>query len=130
MSHHLRHDRGMTKAYVIRVAATSIAHQNADILEVIMQDTSSPVTTLSADGGAAVNRLIMQMQSDYIPCTVSVPEENEMTLYGAALMADLSSGIDSSMPEGRKCTLYTHLLPEEKRIEERKGWKDALDKCR
>ncbi len=123
-------NRGTTKAHVIRAAAASIAHQNADILDAMMLDTSSSVTILSADGGAAVNRLIMQMQSDYIPCTVSVPEENEMTLYGVALMAALSSGLVSSMPEGRKCSLYTPLLPEEKRIEERKGWKDALDKCR
>lgn len=122
-------NRGTTKAHVIRAALASIAHQNADVLDAMKKDTSITIDTLHADGGGSVNPLLMQMQSDYVPCRVTVSSESEMTLYGAALMAALSSGVIDAVPERGESVIYEPRLSEEKRTDERKGWIDALKRC-
>ena len=122
-------NRGTTKAHVIRAALASIAHQNADVLDAMKKDTSITIDTLHADGGGSVNPLLMQMQSDYVPCRVAVSTESEMTLYGAALMAALSSGVIDTVPERGESVIYEPRLSEEKRTDERKGWIDALKRC-
>ena len=122
-------NRGTTKAHVIRAALASIAHQNADVLDAMKKDTSITIDTLHADGGGSVNPLLMQMQSDYVPCRVSVSSESEMTLYGAALMSALSAGVIDAVPERGESVIYEPLMSDEKRTDERKGWIDALKRC-
>ncbi|MFH1879968.1 MAG: FGGY family carbohydrate kinase, partial [Bacillota bacterium] len=79
-------NRGTKKAHVLRAALLSIAHQNADVLDAMQKDTGNPVRLISADGGGSVNPLLMQMQSDLVPCRVHVSPEKELTLYGVGRM--------------------------------------------
>ena len=124
-------NRGTTKAHVLRAALASIAHQNADVLDAMVQDTGAPVLRLQADGGGSVNRLLMQMQSDYVPCTVAVSAEKELTLSGAAKMAGIAAGLFDPV-EAKLSILaeYTPKMEVEQREAERHGWLDALRRCR
>lgn len=124
-------NRGTEKAHVLRAALASIAHQNADVLDAMAKDTGIPVSRIRADGGGCVNTLLMQMQSDYVPCEVFVSAEKELTLRGSALMAGISAGLFAAGKfDSPVITSYTPKMEESVREKERAGWADAVRRCR
>ncbi len=123
-------NRGTTKAHVLRAALASIAHQNADVLDAMSKDTGVPVTHLKADGGGSVNKLLMQMQSDYTPCAVAVSAEKELTQRGVAIMAGQRFGFFESEAFSPVAAVYEPKMAEEERLKERAGWADALARTR
>ncbi len=124
-------NRGTTKAHVLRAALASIAHQNTDVLDAMAKDAGQAIDELRADGGGSVNPLLMQMQSDYVPCTVAVSAEKDLTLKGVAAMAGLSAGLfDLSACSYPVSAHYRPKMPEEERLRERAGWLDAVNRCR
>ncbi len=48
---------------------------------------------LKADGGAVVNRWLMQFQADVLGAPVVVPEVSETTALGAAYLAGIATGL-------------------------------------
>ena len=124
-------NRGTRKAHVLRAALASIAHQNTDVLDAMTRDTGMPILRLQADGGGSVNPLLMQMQSDYVPCTVAVSAEKELTLAGSAKMAGMSAGlIDVTRMNLPILAEYNPEMKQADREAERAGWKDAIRRCR
>ncbi len=77
--------RGSTRAHLARAALEAIAHQVADVLDVLPLE----VGVLRADGGASTNRFLMQFQADLIGTRVEVASEAETTALGAAALAGL-----------------------------------------
>jgi glycerol kinase len=123
-------NRGTKKAHVLRAALLSVAHQNADVLDAMRMDTGSPVRSVSADGGGSVNALLMQMQSDLVPCEVRVSAEKELTLYGVGLMALHRHAPKLGSAPRQPSAVYTPQLDEAERKAQREGWADALRRCR
>lgn len=124
-------NRGTGKAHVLRAALASIAHQNADVLDAMRADTGAAIEMLNADGGGSVNALLMQMQSDYVPCRVAVSGESELTLRGVGLMAASRAGIFAHAERNAPCAaVYAPTMDEKKRADERRNWRAALEKCR
>lgn len=124
-------NRGTTKAHVVRAALASIAHQNADVLDAMCASTGKPVLRLQVDGGGSVNSILMQMQSDYTPCTVAVSAERELTLRGIAIMAAAHCGVlNPNALEAPVSGVYTPKMDEAGRRRIRDGWMDALRRCR
>jgi len=62
-------------------------------------DAGVPIAELRVDGGATVNDLMMQFQSDILGVNVLRPEVIETTALGAAYLAGLASGYWSSVEE-------------------------------
>ena len=88
------------------------------------RDTGMPILRLQADGGGSVNPLLMQMQSDYVPCTVAVSAEKELTLAGSAKMAGMSAGlIDVTRMNLPILAEYNAEMSQADREAERAGWK-------
>ena len=87
--------RGTTRAHVVRAALEAIAHQVADVLDVLPLE----IGVLRADGGASANAFLMQLQADLSGCPVEVAEETETTALGAAALAGLAVGIWSDVGE-------------------------------
>lgn len=85
--------RGTTTAQLVRAALESIAFQVSDLLTAMAQDLGMPVDVVRADGGAAANNLLMQMQADYTGTQVDRPRNLETTAFGAAMFAALGVGI-------------------------------------
>ncbi len=81
--------RGTTRAHLVRAALEAIAHQVADVLDVLPLD----VAVLRADGGASANRFLMQLQADLSGCPVEVSADAEATALGAAALAGLGTGV-------------------------------------
>lgn len=75
--------RGTTRAHLVRAALEGIAHQVADVVEALPE----PLDVLRADGGAAGNGFLMQLQSDLLGVPVEVAAERETTALGAAALA-------------------------------------------
>lgn len=120
-------NRGTERAHVLRAALASIAHQNADVLDAICRTTGIHVSCISADGGGCANSLLMQMQSDLVPCELAVSMEKDLTLRGIALMAGLSGGIfDKSHIQAPKRRMFKPEMDERLRRCEREGWADAI----
>jgi len=89
--------RGTTVAHIARAALESIAYQSAALLQAMSRDAvaagGAPVGELRVDGGACVNDLLMQFQSDLLGIPVVRPAITETTALGAAFLAGLASGV-------------------------------------
>jgi glycerol kinase len=81
--------RGTTRAHLVRAALEAIAHQVADVVDVL----PVPVDVLRVDGGATANRFLMQLQADLLGCPVEVAADAETTGLGAAALAGLAVGL-------------------------------------
>jgi glycerol kinase len=80
--------RGTTRAHLVRAALEAIALQVAAVIEAVPGD----VELLRADGGAAANGFLMQLQADLLGCPVEVAGDVEATALGAAALAGLALG--------------------------------------
>jgi glycerol kinase len=74
---------GTTRAHLARAALEGIAHQVADVVDVLPE----PLTRLRVDGGATENGFLMQLQADLLQVPVEVAAEQETTALGAAALA-------------------------------------------
>ena len=84
--------RGSHRAHLARAVLDSIAHQTVDVMRAMEADAGVPIAQLRVDGGATVNDLLMQYQSDILGCEVIRPEVTETTALGAAYLAGLAVG--------------------------------------
>lgn len=91
--------RGTTAAHLARAALESIAYQTMDVLKAMEADAGFPISELRVDGGATVNNLLMQFQSDILNTLVIRPRITETTALGAAYMAGLAIGYWNGLHE-------------------------------
>ena len=91
--------RGTTDAHIARATLESIAYQTYDVLKAMEVDAGLPIAELRVDGGATVNDLLMQFQSDILSVKVLRPAIIETTALGAAYLAGLAVGFWSSVEE-------------------------------
>lgn len=84
--------RGTTKAHLIRATLESLAYQTYDVLDAMEEDSGLKLKILRVDGGASINNLLMQFQSDILEVPVERPSVVETTALGAAYLAGISTG--------------------------------------
>jgi glycerol kinase len=94
--------RGSTSAHIARAALDSIAYQTLEVLEAMQKDSGISISELRVDGGATVNNLLMQFQSDLLQANVVRPRITETTALGAAYLAGLAVGFWSGTDELEK----------------------------
>ena len=63
-----------------------------DVLKAMEADAGLDIAELRVDGGATVNELLMQFQSDILSVDVVRPKITETTALGAAYLAGLAVG--------------------------------------
>jgi glycerol kinase len=85
--------------HIARAALESIAFQVADVLHAMNSDTQYSLTKLRADGGAAADDMLMQLQADLLGIPVERPAILETTAQGAAYLAGLATGFWGSVEE-------------------------------
>ncbi len=103
--------RGTTAAHIARAALEAIALQVCDVQRTIEAVTGESLAELRVDGGAAQNELLLQIQATLSGLDVLRPANVETTVFGAARMAMLGTGMiacpeDLPEPPGdslRKC---------------------------
>ncbi len=118
--------RGTTRAHLARATLEAIAHQVADVLDVLPVGAG----VLRADGGATGNRLLMQLQADLSGSPVEVSADPDVTALGAAALAGLGVGVwrDVEAVAGlvRRGARYEPALGDSERERQREGWRRAL----
>jgi glycerol kinase len=91
--------RGTTAAHIGRAAIESIAYQTMDVLKSMEADAGFSIKELRVDGGATVNNMLMQFQSDILNTKVIRPQITETTALGAAYLAGIGVGFFNGLHE-------------------------------
>ncbi len=124
--------RGTTKAHIARAALESIAYQSYDVIKAMENDIGLKVNNIRADGGASVNSLLMQFQSDILGTIVERPQILETTALGAAYMAGLAIGYwentDELVSHWAIDRVFTPLMHENKVSHLIENWQNAISK--
>jgi len=119
-----------TSAHLARATLDSIAFQVRDVLEAMETAGGIEISELLADGGAAENDLLMQIQTDIIGRPVVRSASRDLSAQGAAWMAGLSSGVWSSLDElkqiPQEVTRFEPKLSASLREEKYARWKEAV----
>ncbi|MCH4824479.1 glycerol kinase GlpK [Gramella lutea] len=84
--------RGSTDAHIARASLEAVAYQSMDIMKAMEADSGIKIGELRVDGGATVNDLLMQFQSDVLNTITVRPKITETTALGAAYLAGLAVG--------------------------------------
>lgn len=91
--------RGTNKSHIARAVLESITFRTMEVIRTMEEDSGIEMTELRVDGGASVNNLLMQIQSDTIFKRVVRPQVTETTALGAAYLAGLAVGFWKNMEE-------------------------------
>lgn len=81
--------RNTNRGHISRAALEAIALQNYELLKAMQNDTNIKLISLKVDGGASVNDILMQFQSDVLNVILTRPKIIETTSLGAAMLAGL-----------------------------------------
>jgi glycerol kinase len=84
--------RGSNAGHIARAALEGIAYQVMDVVKAMEKDAGLKLKELRVDGGASMNNLLMQFQSDLLGVPVLRPKVSETTALGAAYLAGLAVG--------------------------------------
>ncbi|HYC82025.1 MAG TPA: glycerol kinase GlpK [Solirubrobacterales bacterium] len=125
--------RGSGRAHLARAALEAIAYQAVDAVRAQEAAAGRPLQELKADGGAAVNRWLMQFQADVLGVPVVVPEVAETTALGAAYLAGVATGawtLAQVEERWREAARYEPRMPTAERERLLSEWRRALDRSR
>lgn len=121
--------RGAGKAHIVRACLEAIAYQTADVLKAMEEDTSV-LNVVKADGGASANNFLMQFQADILGRTLTRPKNVESTATGAAYLAGLEIGFWNSTDDLSALSVnldeFRPAMDEKTRGKLLDGWKRAV----
>jgi glycerol kinase len=122
--------RGSTSAHIARAALDSIAFQTLEVLNAMQNDSGIDILELRVDGGATVNNVLMQFQSDILQARVVRPRITETTALGAAYLAgiavDFWNGIDEVKQQWQIDRTFSPRLRSEEVQSFTNGWHRAV----
>ncbi len=124
--------RGTGREHLARAALDSMAYQSCDLLDAMNAESGLPLNSLKVDGGASVNNLLMQFQSDLLGVTVERPVVRETTALGAAYFAGLAVGYWQDCEEIRRNwqldRRFEPAMSDSRRSELRHQWRRAVER--
>lgn len=86
--------RASTRAHVVRAALEGIAWRCREVYDALRADSAHPApATLRADGGAARNDVLLQLQADALGIPVERPAVVQAGALGAGYLAGLATGV-------------------------------------
>lgn len=122
--------RGTTKADFVKATLQSIAYQVRDVVDTMMIDSGINIKLLKVDGGAAMNKYLMQFQSDITGIEIARAKDLETTALGAGYLAGLAVGYWKDMEELQRLVgvgeTFSPNMDEEKKESLYRGWKQAV----
>ncbi len=122
--------RGTTAAHIARAGVESIAFQTMDLLSAMQADAGMIIPELRVDGGATVNNMLMQFQSDLLNIPVVKPKITETTALGAAYLAGLAVGywgsIEELQQQWQSDKVYHAAIDDTQRARLSKEWHRAI----
>jgi glycerol kinase len=126
--------RGTDRRHLARAALEAICYQSRDLLEAMSADAGIRLQALRADGGAAANNLLMQLQADLLGVPVQRPAVTETTALGAAYLAGLAvgywSGLEEIATQWQAEAEFVPGMPPSQRDALYAGWQRAVERAR
>ena len=126
--------RGTNRSHIARAALEAIAFRTMEVIQTMEDDAGITMTELRVDGGASVNNLLMQIQSDTIFKRVVRPKITETTALGAAYLAGLATGFWKSSEELQKQwqveKTFSPVTPAEEMQNRINNWKRAVERSK
>jgi len=124
---------GTQRSHIARATLEGIALQNVDILKAMESDSGRHLLRLKVDGGASANNLLMQLQADFLGCSIVRPQIVETTALGAALLAGIGAGMwngfDDIAGVWKEDRTFIPEIEEDERQSVLKRWRSAVDKA-
>lgn len=117
--------RGTSKSQISRAVVESIALQNAQLLELMQQDSGQVISKVGVDGGAAQNNSLMQLQADSLQTTLIRPTNFETTARGAAAAALLGLRPKTQLPEPTAERTFKPQMPSSEATKMNQKWQAA-----
>jgi glycerol kinase len=122
--------RGTSAAHLARATLEGIAFQIVDLADAMAQDAGRPLGRLRVDGGASMNSLLMQLQSDLLAAPIDRPSCVETTALGAAYLAGLAVGVFADLAAVARAhridASFTPALGAQARTERIAAWRGAV----
>lgn len=124
--------RSTNKHHFVRACLEGIAYQCKDVYDIMRKEchVDSSFNNLKVDGGATINKYLMQFQADILPANIYVPSCLQLTALGAAYLAGLSSGFFKDLHEVSTIHCikerYTPTLSKAEINKLYRGWKNAV----
>jgi glycerol kinase len=125
--------RGTGRAHLARATLESIAYQTVDAVRAMEAGAGARLAELRADGGATVNRWLMQFQADVLGVPVVVPEVAETTALGAAYLAGIGTDVWTLEQVGgswRERARYEPAMEDDEREALLADWRRAVERAR
>jgi glycerol kinase len=125
--------RGSGREHLARAALEAIAYQTVDAVRAQEAASGQRLASLKADGGAVVNRWLMQFQADVLGAAVIVPEISETTALGAAYLAGIATGAwtrEGVAEMWREQARYEPAMSEDERASLLADWGRAVERSR
>jgi glycerol kinase len=126
--------RGSDRRHLARAALEAICYQSRDLLQAMTTDSGIRLQALRADGGAAANNLLMQLQADLVGVPVQRPVVTETTALGAAYLAGLAvgywSGLEEVAAQWQVDAEFAPAMPSAQRDTLYAGWQRAVERAR
>ena len=120
--------RGANRAHMARAALESMCYQTKDLVKVMEEDLKEKIDSIKVDGGASVNKLLVQFQADILESEVVKPELAETTALGAARLAGLAVGYYSMDDfKDENALIYKPQMDHEQVVEKYDRWKKAVE---
>lgn len=90
--------RATNAGHIARAVLEGIAMNVAELF-FTMESNSIKINSLKVDGGACLNNLLMQFQSDILRVPIIRPKNIDTTAFGAAYLAGIGAGIFKDFSE-------------------------------
>ena len=120
------------KGHLARAALEATCYQTREVLEAMQADAGIELRRLKADGGMALNDLLMQRQADILGIPVVRPRIAETTSLGAAyaagLAVDLYGGLNDLAANWQVDRMWRPQIDDEVRESGYRGWLKAVDR--
>jgi len=92
--------RASTRAHVVRAVLEGIAYRSREVLDTLLEDSSTPPPArLRVDGGAAANNFLLQHVANVTGLPVERPQSVQASALGAAYLAGLAVGVWRTIDE-------------------------------
>jgi glycerol kinase len=124
--------RATGRAHVVRAVLEGIAWRCREVYDALRADSPHPApAALRADGGAAQNDLLLQLQADTLGLPVERPVVVETAALGAAYLAGLATGVwrttDDLRRAWRRDRLFEPRIDAAERDERFAAWQRHVD---
>lgn len=125
--------RATQNGHIARAVLEGIAFLQYDILQAMMKDLGKKIKHLKVDGGASVNNLLMQFQSDILGVEIVRPLHVETTGLGAAFLAGLGVGLWKDLEDisiaWKEAKKFRPTMPKAELKKRLAVWQEAVKKA-